>query len=111
MILAADIAPTTTHVALFDDGGYQVLCIEAFRTREYASVVVLLARFLELVPGARVVSACIGVSFDAPVYAHELVEVFEIPSVVVVDGLEANVCRLRDLARIAAERLPRSLAA
>lgn len=114
MILAADIGRTTAHVALFDSTGSRVLRVQSFRTDEHESVAGLVARFLETVPEAQIDSACIGVSVPSPVYAHELAEVFEIPSVAVVDGLEAHVYRLRDLARIAAERLvltPRQKAA
>ena len=105
MILAADIGPTTAHVVLFDSTGSRVLRVQTLRTHEHESPAALVARFLETVPEARIDSACIVVSFAAPVYAHELAEVFEIPAVAVVDGLEARVYRLRDLARIAAERL------
>jgi predicted NBD/HSP70 family sugar kinase len=105
VILAADIGRATAHVALFDQSGSRVLRVESFRTGEHERVAALVARFLDTVPGARIASACIGVGVPERVYAHELAEVFEIPAVTVVDGLEAHVYRLRDLACIAAERL------
>jgi predicted NBD/HSP70 family sugar kinase len=104
MILAADIGATTSHLALFSSDG-SLLRVESYRTREHDRVAELVARFLRTIPGAHIDSACVGVTVPWAVYAHELAEVFEIPAVVVVDGLEARVHRLRDLARIAAERL------
>jgi Glucokinase len=108
-ILVAEIGRTHAHVALFDAAGRRVLRLETFRTGEHDGVAAALARFLDAVPEARIESACIGVgvSVASRVYAHELAEVFELPSVAVVDGLEAHRCRLRDLAQIAAERLTR----
>ena len=105
MVLAADIGPTTARVALFDSSGRRLLRVETFRTLEHDSVAELVASFLRTVPDGRIDSACIGVRISSPVYAHELAEVFDIPAVVVVDGLDAHVHRLRDLARIAAEPL------
>jgi glucokinase len=114
MILAADVGRTTAHVALFDSTGRRLLRVETFRTGEHESVAALVACFLAAVPEAQVDSACIGVTAGSPVFAHELAEAFEIPTVAVVDGLEAHAFRLRNLARIAAERLaviPRQKAA
>ncbi len=105
MILAADIGPTTAHVALFDVSGRRLLRVESFRTGEHESVAALLARFFDTASSPQVEAAAVGVSFPLPVFAHELAEVFEIPTVVVLDGLEAGVHRLRDLARLGAERL------
>jgi glucokinase len=105
VILAADIGRTDAHVALFDASGTRLLRVESFRTGGHASVAALLAHFLDSVPEGRIDSACIGVRTYGHVYAHELAEVFEIPTVAVVDGVEAQALRLRDLARIAAERL------
>jgi predicted NBD/HSP70 family sugar kinase len=104
MILAADIGATTSHLALFSREG-RLLRVESYRTREHDGVAGLVASFLRTIPGAHIDSACVGVSAPWPVYAHELAEVFELGAVVVVDGLEAHAHRLRDLARIAAERL------
>jgi hypothetical protein len=103
MILAADIGAATSHLALFDSDDGRLLRVETYSTRAH-SVAELVARFLRTVPNARVDSACIGLHTSSPVYAHELAEVFDIPAVVVVDGLEAHVLRLHDLAGIAAER-------
>ncbi len=105
MILAADIGATTAHLALFDSSGKRLLRVETYRTGEHNSVGELVSRFLDSMPAGPIDSACFGVSLPWAVYAHELAEVFEIPIVVVVDGVEASVQRLRDLARIAAERL------
>jgi pantothenate kinase type III len=105
MILAADIGPTTAHVALFDQSGYRLIRVETFRTLEHDGVAGLLQSFLGSLPVARLDVACVGVTVDWTAYAHELAEVFEIPLVVVVDGLEAHVHHLRDLARLGAEGL------
>jgi predicted NBD/HSP70 family sugar kinase len=102
MILAVDIGATTSHLALFDSDGARLLRVATYRTRAHDGFAALIERFLSTVPEPRVESACVDVSCPGPVYAHELAEVFEIPAVVVVDGFEAHVHRLRDLARIAA---------
>lgn len=103
MILAGDIGGTCAHLALFDSSGTRLLRVETYNTGADDSVAELVERFLGSMP--RIDSACFGVGAGRPVYAHELAEVFEIPMVVVVDGLEASVHRLRDLAAIAADRL------
>jgi hypothetical protein len=103
MIVAAEIGPTTSHVALFDRSGYRLIRVESYRTLEHDGVAGVLQRFLGSMPVARLDAACVGVTTDWTAYAHELAEVFEIPLVVVVDGLEAHVHHLRDLARLAAE--------
>jgi glucokinase len=103
MILAAEIGPTTSHVALFDRSGNRLIRVESYRTLEYDGVAGVLQRFLGSMPVARLDAAGIGVTASWTAYAHELAEVIEIPLVVVVDGLEAHVHHLRDLARLAAE--------
>jgi glucokinase len=103
MILAAEIGPTTSHVALFDRSGNRLIRVESYRTLEHDSVAGVLQRFLGSIPAPSLDAACVGVTLDWRAYAHELAEVFEIQLVVVVDGLEAHVHHLRDLARLAAE--------
>jgi predicted NBD/HSP70 family sugar kinase len=105
VILAADIGATSAHLALFDSSGTRLLRVETYNTGADDGVAALVERFLGSMPAPRIDSACFGVGSGRPVYAHELAEVFEIPMVVVVDGLEARVQRLRDLAAIAADRL------
>jgi hypothetical protein len=105
MILAAEIGPTTAHVALFDRSGYRLIRVETVRTLEHEGVAGVLQSFLGSMPAPRLDAACVGVTVDWRAYAHELAEVFEIPLVVVIDGLEAHVLHLRDLARLAAEGL------
>jgi glucokinase len=105
VILAADIGGTSAHLALFDSSGTRLLRVETYNTGADDSVAELVGRFLGSMPAPRIDSACFGVGSGRPVYAHELAEVFEIPMVVVVDGLEASVHRLRDLAAIAVDRL------
>jgi glucokinase len=104
MILVAEIGPTSSHVALFDRSGNRLIRVESYRTLEHDGVAAVLARFLGSMPVALIDAACVGVTADWTTYAHELAEVFELPAVVVVDGLEAHVHHLRDLARLAAER-------
>ena len=103
MILAAEIGPTTSHVALFDRSGNRLIRVESYRTLEHDGVAGVLQRFLGSMPVARLDAAGIGVTATLTAYAHELAEVFELPFVVVVDGLEAHVHHLRDLAQLAAE--------
>jgi glucokinase len=99
-ILAGDVGGTKTRLALFD-GGPEPLRMETYRTAEHGSLVEIVGRFLN---GSRadVVSAAFGVAAPVangavstvnlpwPIYAHELVEVLELPSVSVVNDLEAN---------------------
>ena len=103
MILAAEIGPTTSHAALFDRSGNRVIRVESYRTLEHDGVAGVLQRFLGSMPVARLDAAGIGVTVSWTAYAHELAEVFELPLVVVVDGLEAHVHHLSDLARLAAD--------
>ena len=105
MILAADIAGTSAHLALFDSSGTRLLRVETYTTGHGDSVAAAVARFLGSMPEPRIDAACFGLGPGRAVYAHELAEVFELPIVVVVDGLEASVHHLRDLAAIAADRL------
>ena len=105
MILAADIDGACAHLALFDSSGTRLFRVETYATGPGDSVPALVERFLGSMPAPRIDSACFGVGLGWAVYAHELAEVFELPVVVVVDGLEASVHRLRDLAAIAADRL------
>ena len=86
IILVADIGATTSHLAVFDSSDGRLLRVQCFRTREHHGVAELVARFLRTMPGARIDSARVVLNVPWPVYAHELAEVFEIPSVVVVDG-------------------------
>jgi hypothetical protein len=104
MILVAEIGLTSSHVALFDQSGNRLIRVESSRTLEHDGVAAVLARFLGSMPVARIDAACVGVTAAWTTYAHELAEVFELPAVLVVDGLEAHVHHLRDLARLAAER-------
>jgi glucokinase len=100
MILAGDVGGTKTRLALFD-GGRDPLRTETYGTAEHASLVEIVGRFLNG-SSADVASACFGVAAPVangavstvnlpwPIYAHELVEVLELPSVAVVNDLEAN---------------------
>jgi glucokinase len=99
-ILAGDVGGTKTRLALFN-GGPAPLRLETYRTAEHGSLVEIVARFLD---GTRadVVSAAFGIAAPVangavstvnlpwPIHAHELVEVLELPSVAVVNDLEAN---------------------
>ena len=104
MILVAEIGPTSSHAALFDRSGNRLIRVESYRTLEHDGVAAVLGRFLGSMPVPNIDAACVGVTVPWTTYAHELAEVFELPVVVVVDGLEAHVHHLRDLARLAAER-------
>jgi predicted NBD/HSP70 family sugar kinase len=105
MILAADIGRTVAHLGLFDAGGSRLLRAQTFHIGEGDSVADLVGRFLDSAGEPRVDAACIGIGFPRAVLAHELAEVFEIPAVLVVDGVEARVLWLRDLARLAVESI------
>lgn len=100
IILAGDVGGTKTRLALFN-GGSAPLRLETYRTAEHDSLVEIVDRFLNGT-GRDIASAAFGVA--APVangavstvnlpwaiYAHELVEVLELPSVAVVNDVEAN---------------------
>ena len=99
-ILAGDVGGTKTRLALFN-GRPKPLRVETYRTAEHASLVEIVDRFLNG-SSADIASAAFGVAAPVangavstvnlpwPIYAHELVEVLELPSVSVVNDLEAN---------------------
>ena len=100
IILAGDVGGTKTRLALFN-GRPEPLRVETYRTAEHDSLVEIVDRFLNG-SGRDIASAAFGVAAPVangavstvnlpwPIHAHELVEVLELPSVAVVNDLEAN---------------------
>jgi glucokinase len=107
MILAGDIGGTKTRLALFDRG-LRPRIRQTYRTRDHARLYDLAADFLDTT-GCDVSAACFAVAgavsggaFAGPnlpwtVRAHELAEALELPSVVVVNDVEANARGIESL--------------
>jgi glucokinase len=101
MILAGDIGGTKTHLALFTDDGEGPLRLSTYQSAEYDEPTSLVETFLSDHAG-EVRYACLGVAGPVadgavssvnlpwPVYAHELVEVLDLPGALVINDLEAN---------------------
>jgi glucokinase len=107
MILAGDIGGTKTRLALFDRG-LRPRIRHTYRTRDYADLYDLVAEFLDSTAGD-VSGACFAIAgavkgdaFAGPnlpwtVRAHELAEALELPSVVLVNDVEANARGIESL--------------
>jgi glucokinase len=101
VILAADIGGTKTHLGLFTEEGNGPVRFSAYRNAEHEHPIDLVRDFLSG-DGAEVHYACLavaapvaagvvsGVNLPWPVYADEIVELLHVPSVLLVNDLEAN---------------------
>jgi glucokinase len=107
MILAGDIGGTKTRLALFDRG-LRPRIRQTFRTHDHASLYHLVADFLDstacdvsvacfAVAGTVTNGTFVGPNIPWSVHAHELAESLELPSVVVVNDVEANARGIESL--------------
>jgi glucokinase len=100
MILAGDIGGTKTHLALFADDGEGPVELASYRSREL-DIVAMIEDFLADRP-AEVVHACLGVAGPVhegkssvvnlawPVHAYRVAQLLDLPSVDLINDLEAN---------------------
>lgn len=105
MVLAGDVGGTKTQIGLFDPvpARPRAITVRTFVTAEYASLIDLIAAFLDKVtpPDNGIESACFGVAgpvvghaasltnVDWQVDAHQIARSFAIPQVALLNDLQA----------------------
>src|ERR687890_2231478 len=112
MIIAGDIGGTKTNVALFEAGAAGVgapLALDSFPSARYDSLEDILREFVGRHPQARITHACFGVAgpvvrghVDATnltweVYDFKLAEAVGLPSVRIINDLEATAYGIGEL--------------
>lgn len=109
-VIAADVGGTTTNLSLFDikDGSLLVQKEETYSTRNFSSFIELLTTFHEK-ENCKIDSICLGVAgpvingraqgtnFPWAIDSKEIEKEFQIPSVFIINDMEANAYGLTAL--------------